>query len=46
MVLKDNGHSFEDIKERISIFNQKLPIPLSERELIDTIFKTLAKNFI
>jgi len=44
-VLKDNGVSLDEVKERVTLLNNKLQLPLSERELSDTIFKSLAKKY-
>ena len=45
MILKENGYSLDDVKERIVLFNNNLEIPLTERELSETIYKSLAKKY-
>ena len=44
-ILKDNSYNLADIKDRVTDLNSKLQLPLSERELSDTIFKSLANKF-
>ncbi len=45
MFLKDSGYELEDAKEKTLDFNSKLPESLAEKEIRQTIFKTLEKSY-
>ena len=45
MVLKDNGYDLESVRNAILNFNSKLPEPLEEKEIYDTVMLTLVKEY-
>ena len=45
MALKDNGYDLESVKNAVLAFNSKLPEPIEEREIYDTIIVSLAKSY-
>jgi len=45
MFIKDEGYSFDDAKNKVLSFNDRLPDSLSIKEIEQTIFKTLRKSY-
>ncbi len=45
MALADGGVNQEEVINRVLSFNSMLPEPLNERELFDSVFKSLAKKY-
>jgi len=45
LFIKDEGFDYDDAEEKLFDFNDKLPEPLSKREIQGTILKTLKRNY-
>ena len=46
MALVDSGMALIDVEEKVKKFNKQISTSLSEEELENSIFKTIAKKYV